>query len=100
MISPTLTGISGFRVHTDSGLSRRIADMSSADVAAENGRQPVAISYSTHPSEKTSERGSTDRPLTCSGDMYGAVPSTVPARVSAVASDVRVSAGSSDPAPP
>ena len=37
------------------------------------------------PSEKTSLAGPAGCPSTCSGDMYGAVPSTVPGRVARVA---------------
>ena len=34
-----------------------------------NARDPVTASYRTQPNEKTSERWSTGRPCTCSGDM-------------------------------
>ena len=50
----------------------------------ENARRPLSISYSTTPKEKMSERASTASPLACSGDMYAAVPRTVPASVSAM----------------
>ena len=38
------------------GVSRRIADASSADESPSNGRRPLAISYSSAPSEKMSVR--------------------------------------------
>ncbi len=45
------------------------------------GRRPVAISYSTTPSEKRSVRASSASPRACSGDMYATVPSVDPGRV-------------------
>ncbi len=51
-------------------------DSSESPVSPWNGREPVAISYSTTPSEKMSERASTGFPFACSGDMYAAVPTT------------------------
>ena len=56
-----------------------------------NGCTPVNISNSTAPSEKMSVRGSIGAPVTCSGDMYPAVPRT-PEVLSSVVS-------SSGPAP-
>ena len=43
-----------------------------------NARLPESISYSTAPKAKMSVRKSAASPRTCSGDMYPAVPSTVP----------------------
>ena len=43
---------------------------------------PVAISYSTTPSENRSVRASSAFPSACSGDMYATVPTAVPALVS------------------
>ncbi len=40
-----------------------------AEVSPENAGLPVAISYSTAPSEKRSVRESTASPRACSGDM-------------------------------
>ncbi len=42
----------------------------------------MSISYSTQPSEYTSERASTFSPLACSGDKYWAVPITAEVLVS------------------
>ena len=50
----------------------------SAPVFLWNARLPVAISYRIVPSVNWSERKSTVCPLACSGDMYPAVPMTVP----------------------
>jgi hypothetical protein len=49
------------------------------------GSRPVAAWYSTQPSEKISERGSTLSPRVCSGDMYETVPTTWPGPVRSVA---------------
>jgi hypothetical protein len=46
-----------------------------------NARFPVAISYSTAPRAKMSERASASFPSTCSGDMYWNVPTTMPCAV-------------------
>ena len=64
------------------GLSRRIAAIVSAAVARRNGLRPVSISEMTIPTAKMSDRVSVASPRTCSGDMYGVVPTTVPASVS------------------
>ena len=53
-----------------------------AAVAPENGTTPVAISYSTAPSENKSERASNSSPRACSGDMYATVPMELPGLVS------------------
>ena len=42
---------------------------------------PDSISYSTAPKLNTSERASSGFPCACSGDMYAAVPITVPSTV-------------------
>ena len=47
----------------------------------------MSNSYTTTPNDHTSERLSAVFPRACSGDMYAAVPNTVPAKV---ASRVRV----------
>ena len=54
---------------SSSGSSRRIAVIVSAAVSRLKAGPPVAISNSTDPSEKMSERWSTGWPRTCSGDM-------------------------------
>ncbi len=51
------------------GSSRMICVIVSVIVSPANGRRPVAISYSTTPSEKTSARPSMALPRACSGDM-------------------------------
>ena len=63
------------------GRSLRIADINAGDDPPPNGRSPAAISYSTMPSEKMSVRGSSGSPSICSGDMYGIVPTIMPAFV-------------------
>ena len=59
-----------------------MASKIAADVAPENGRTPVAISYSTTPKLNTSVRASSSLPSVCSGDMYATVPSAAPGLVS------------------
>src|SRR5262249_3139855 len=44
-------------------------------------RFPVNISKSTHPNAHTSLRLSAGRPFACSGDIYAAVPRSVPTPV-------------------
>jgi len=46
-----------------------------------NGSVPVSIRKSRTPNEYTSLAGVAGRPAACSGEMYAAVPSTVPASV-------------------
>jgi hypothetical protein len=48
-----------------------------------NARRPTNISNSTQPNDHTSVRSSTGLPLACSGDMYAAVPRTMPCMVPA-----------------
>ena len=43
-----------------------------------NACRPLSISYRTQPKLKMSDRASTASPLTCSGDIYPTVPSTMP----------------------
>ena len=62
-------GRSGRTSVTDGGLSRKIAEINSAEEFPSKGRRPVAISCSTTPSEKISVRWSSGRPDVCSGDM-------------------------------
>ena len=52
-----------------------------ATVDPEKGTTPVAISYSTTPSENRSERASSSSPRACSGDMYATVPIELPGLV-------------------
>ena len=63
------SGSSGRRSVTDGGVSRRIAEINSAEELPSNGRFPVAISCRTTPREKMSVRWSSGRPDVCSGDM-------------------------------
>ena len=51
------------------GSSRSTAAIVDIVVEPSNARRPVAISYSTDPNEKMSERASTTPPSACSGDM-------------------------------
>ena len=53
-----------------------------AEVPPGNGTDPVAISYSTTPSENKSDRASNSSPRACSGDMYAIVPIELPGLVS------------------
>jgi hypothetical protein len=69
MMRARSAGNSGRKSVTDGGLSRMIAETSSAEEAPANGRRPVTISYSNTPREKISVRWSSGRPETCSGDM-------------------------------
>ncbi len=66
---PTSSTSSGASAAFPDGSSRRIAAIVSATVPRWNAFSPVSISWSTDPREKTSERLSTGRPFTCSGDM-------------------------------
>ncbi len=63
-------------------------------VSPRNGRRAVVISYRIAPNEKMSDRQSTALPSACSGDMYAAVPTTVPSVVSGPVFMVRVTSGS------
>ncbi len=77
-----------------------MAEITLALVSPGNARRPVSSSYSTQPNEKMSARASTSFPSSCSGAMYGTVPSTAPGVVagsSAVSSDAP--APTSAPAP-
>ena len=49
-----------------------------AEVWPANARVPDSISYRTAPKLKMSDRASSGLPSACSGDMYAAVPTTVP----------------------
>ena len=62
-------------------MSFRIEDRVDTGVSPAKGRLPVAISYSTIPNEKMSERESTGLPSACSGDMYWTVPTIFPSAV-------------------
>src|SRR5215469_17527822 len=63
------------------GSFSRIADASEIWLLPSNGRLLEAISYSTAPSAKMSERGSASLPSICSGDIYWTVPTMFPAVV-------------------
>ena len=63
------------------GSSRTTAFSVSRSDSRSKTRLPVSNSYSTAPKLKTSDRTSVALPCACSGDMYDAVPSTVPAMV-------------------
>ena len=67
-----------------SGSRSRIAAITSDDVSPSKARRPVSISYSTQPNAQMSVRLSTALPRACSGDMYGAVPSSTPSTVGAI----------------
>ncbi len=54
---------------TDDGTSLRIDDIRAGELEPLKGRSPIAISYSSTPSEKMSVRWSTIWPSICSGDM-------------------------------
>ncbi len=54
-----------------------------------NGPRPVAAKTSTAAAENTSAAGPAAPPAACSGDMYAAVPTMSPARVSSVWSAAR-----------
>ena len=60
-----------------------MAALISNGVCPLNGRTPVAISNSITPSAQMSLDACAASPRSCSGDMYGSVPTAVPACVSA-----------------
>jgi hypothetical protein len=64
-----------------SPVMRSMTSKGVSSASREKGERPVSISYSTTPRQKTSERGSTGCPVTCSGDMYFGEPSATPAWV-------------------
>ncbi len=64
-----------------SGSLCRTAAMMAMAESPVKARLPLNISYNTAPNEKISERASASLASACSGDMYGAVPSMVPAWV-------------------
>jgi len=72
----------GCAIEIGGGSEARIAATMLAWLFPVNARFPVAISYSTAPSEKMSERASASLPSVCSGDMYWNVPTIVPSAVS------------------
>ena len=80
-IHPTSGTTSGFIRVTGSGVRFRIASNVTAVVAPINAIRPVAISYSTAPSENRSLRASRSSPRACSGDIYATVPSETPVLV-------------------
>src|SRR5262249_27320824 len=81
MTSSTLGGRSGFNLVAGAGARLRIDSKITPEVAPRNGGMPGAISYKTTPKENRSVRASSSFPLTCSGDMYATVPSTLPGLV-------------------
>ena len=66
-----------------SGSARITAASVSEIVSPVNAGLPVSISYSTAPNDQMSARRSTFLPRACSGLMYAAVPSRMPACVAA-----------------
>jgi hypothetical protein len=58
-----------------------MATRTSLPLGPAKGERPASISYSITPSDQMSVRASTCWPRACSGDMYAAVPTTVPASV-------------------
>ena len=75
------SGTSGRITRIARGVSRKTLLRTAGIESPPNARVPVNISYSTAPVEKMSERASTGLPSACSGDIYAAVPRTVPAAV-------------------
>jgi hypothetical protein len=71
----------GWMVETGGGSRSNTAAITLAVVLPPKARLPVAISYSTAPSAKTSLRASASLPSTCSGDMYWKVPRIIPSAV-------------------
>ncbi len=59
-----------------------IAEIKRARLFPAKACRPVVISYSTLPSAKISLRASGFSPSSCSGAMYGIVPSSMPSWVS------------------
>ena len=80
--SRILAGVFGGRAFQSGSCSTTSATVSSTD-SASNARLPVSNSYSRQPNAQTSVRLSIVSPRACSGLMYGGVPRTCPARVSA-----------------
>ena len=78
------------------GSSFRTAAIVSAGEGRANTRRPLIASYSSEPSEKMSLVGSAFSPRTCSGDMYGNVPKTVPGCVTGGSYFVTASSGGSE----
>lgn len=73
----TDSGVSGARRLQSGSFESTLARISLV-VAAANAGRPVSISNSRQPKAHTSDRASAVCPLTCSGDIYAAVPSNVP----------------------
>ena len=69
MILSSSVGRSGFTLGSAVGALFRIASKIPAEESPRNGSVPVAISYSTTPSENRSVRRSSGLPSACSGDM-------------------------------
>ena len=74
MIASSAEGRDGTSVRGATGGRVRIAAISPVVVSSTNGSRPVAIRYSTTPSEYRSERASMRSPRSASGGMYGGVP--------------------------
>ena len=74
------SGISGRTLRNGSGCRCTTCCSSLPSAPARNGRWPHSISYITAPSEYRSERASSSRPCTCSGDMYAGLPATPSSR--------------------
>ena len=65
------------------GVSRTCIIATLTGESATNGLRPETHSYPTTPSEYTSPAGVVSCPMACSGAMYWAVPTTIPAWVTA-----------------
>ena len=81
-------GVRGCSLLTGFGCLYSIADATPKWLLPSKARPPVTISYSTAPNEKMSLRASASFPSTCSGDIYGTVPTTAPSSVIGVARGV------------
>ena len=84
---PGQRGVSGWNCVIGGGSDASIAATMLACVFPENAGFPVAISYSTAPKAKMSERASASFPSSCSGDMYWNVPTIMPRAVRGGAAD-------------
>ena len=81
MMRSSSCGTSGLMRTGATGARFRMASNTAAEVEPEKAWRPVAISYSTTPSEKISVRESRSLPRVCSGDMYATVPTAMPGLV-------------------
>ena len=72
--SESASGMAGFARTSGSGWCPRTEARTAPTVAPGKARRPARSSQRTAPREKTSLLPSSSSPLTCSGDMYAAVP--------------------------